>query len=136
MPGSRRLLSVVELGGYPDFTPLYRRLGYEVVGARSLRKALGLLKGDPPDVVVSEFVYGPMYSTRISTLESLIAGMQRDAPSARLVVFFDPEHREHLERLRDHYGAFAALSFPIDPGRLESTLAGIGDEAVSPYGTT
>ncbi len=122
MSEHRRLLSVVELGGYPDFSPLYRHAGYEVASARSLRKALGLLKTTRPDVVVAEFVYGPMYSTRISTLESLIAGMQRDVPEARLIVFFDKEHARHLERLRDHYEPFDSLSFPIDEKRLAAAL--------------
>ena len=26
------LLSIIEVGGYPDFAPLYRQLGYEVCG--------------------------------------------------------------------------------------------------------
>jgi hypothetical protein len=34
------LLSIVELGGYPDFAPLYQRAGYRVVVERNMRKAL------------------------------------------------------------------------------------------------
>ncbi len=49
------LLSLIELGGYPNFTPLYQQAGYEVLPANSVRKALGLLKKQVPDVIVAEF---------------------------------------------------------------------------------
>jgi hypothetical protein len=42
--GKKRLLSIIELGGYPNFTPLYEELGYEVEIATRMRKALGILK--------------------------------------------------------------------------------------------
>ena len=51
----RLLLSIIELGGYPDFKPLYRQAGYEVESVASVRKALGLLKKLSPDVIVAEF---------------------------------------------------------------------------------
>jgi len=34
------LLSVIELGGYPDFTPLYRQAGYAVLRETRMRKAI------------------------------------------------------------------------------------------------
>ncbi len=39
----RRLLAIVELGGYPNFTPLYRRLGFEATFVNSQRKAQAYL---------------------------------------------------------------------------------------------
>ena len=42
MPASRTLLSVTELGGYPNFAPLYESAGYAVTSVVSVRKALGL----------------------------------------------------------------------------------------------
>ena len=42
MPASRTLLSIVEFGGYPNFTPLYENAGYAVTSVVSVRKALGL----------------------------------------------------------------------------------------------
>jgi len=32
-PENRLLLSIVELGGYPDFKPLYESLGYQMLQA-------------------------------------------------------------------------------------------------------
>ena len=37
---NKLLLSIVELGGYPNFTPLYQELGYEVAIETRMRKAL------------------------------------------------------------------------------------------------
>jgi len=37
MAAARSLLSIVELGGYPDFAALYQRKGYEVSVASSMR---------------------------------------------------------------------------------------------------
>ena len=34
-PSKRTLLSIIELGGYPDFKPLYRQVGYDVESAAS-----------------------------------------------------------------------------------------------------
>ena len=42
MPASRTLLAIIELGGYPNFTPLYESAGYAVTAVVSVRKALGL----------------------------------------------------------------------------------------------
>lgn len=44
MSPQKPLLSIVELGGYPDFNDLYKRYGYEPIVVFSMRKALGTLK--------------------------------------------------------------------------------------------
>ena len=116
------LLSIIELGGYPDFTPLYRRAGFEVERATSMRKALTLFRTLRPAVVVSEFVYSPMYSTRLSNLESLFAGLQRDAPGARLIVLFDRENEHHLQALQSHFAIFETLAFPVSEKALAEAL--------------
>ncbi|HHQ42968.1 MAG TPA: hypothetical protein ENK20_11855, partial [Chromatiales bacterium] len=60
------LLQVIELGGYPDLTRSFRRLGFEPVVAGSMRQALGLLRELTPAAVVAEFNYGLVYGSRIS----------------------------------------------------------------------
>lgn len=124
MTETQALLSIVELGGYPDFTPLYRRAGYTVQRADSMRKALSVLRTLQPAVVVAEFVYSPMYSTRVSNLESLFAGLQRDAPGAKLIVFFDQENVQHLDGLRSRFPIFETLPFPVSEQSLTLALDG------------
>ena len=72
-----RLLAIVELGGYPNFTSLYRRLGFEVTFVNSQRKAQAYLKKQLPEVIVTEFNFQSDFRDRTSNLETLMARLQR-----------------------------------------------------------
>ncbi|MEW6331651.1 MAG: hypothetical protein AB1560_09335 [Pseudomonadota bacterium] len=120
-PPKRLLLSIIELGGYPDFKPIYREAGYEVESAASVRKALGLLKKLVPDVIVAEFNYQSDFRDRTSSLESLLAAVQR-TPKTRVIVFYEKEHAHQLARLTSQYPVHETLAFPIDTARLEQSL--------------
>src|SRR3989344_5280397 len=89
MPVSRTLLSIIELGGYPSFTPLYENAGYVVTSVVSVRKALGVIKQSCPDVIVAEFNFQSDFRDRTSSLESLLAVVQR-YPQTRVIVFYEP----------------------------------------------
>jgi hypothetical protein len=115
------LLAIIELGAYPNFAPLYERLGFEVVTVVSMRKALAALKKTTPRVIVAEFNYQSDFRDRTSSLESLIAVVQR-LPQTRVLVFYDPEQVHQLERLRSRFPIHEALPYPIDEGRLEAAL--------------
>jgi len=123
---TRTLLSVVELGGYPSFTSRYQAAGFEVVGASSMRKAIALVKRSPPDVVVAEFNFQSDFRDRTSNLESLLATLQARAPAARAIVFYEPQHRPHLDRLLARFPLFAVLPFPIEEAALTDALARAG----------
>ena len=93
--GKKRLLSIIELGGYPNLTPLYKDLGFEVEIATRMRKALGILKKYQPDGIVAEFNFQSDFRDRTSSLESLLAVVQR-LPATRVVVFYEKELRHSL----------------------------------------
>ena len=86
----KKLLIIVELGGYPDFTPIYQKAGYQVETATSMRKALGLLKKNDYDMVVCEFNFQSDFRDRTSSLESLMSVVQR-MPECRVIVFYEQE---------------------------------------------
>lgn len=115
------LLSIIELGGYPDFKPLYRQAGYEVESVASVRKALGLLKKLSPDVIVAEFNFQSDFRDRTSSLESLLAVVQR-SPNTKVIVFYEKDHAHQLARLTNQYPVHAALTYPIDAQLLEASL--------------
>lgn len=120
-----KLLSVIELGGYPDFMPLYRRLGFEVTSVTNSRKAIAAVKKQLPDVVVAEFNYQSDFRDRTSTLESLLASLQRFAKSGdetRAIVFYENESRHQLERLLQAFPVFKIMAFPIDEAEFETVL--------------
>ena len=91
------LLSIIELGGYPNFTPLYESLGYEVVVATRMRKALGFLKKRKPDVIVAEFNFQSDFRDRTSSLGSLLAAVQR-FPDMRVIVFYEQEFTMQFDK--------------------------------------
>jgi DNA-binding NtrC family response regulator len=115
------LLSIIELGGYPNFTPLYESLGYEVVVATRMRKALGFLKTRQPDVIVAEFNFQSDFRDRTSSLESLLAAVQR-FPDIRVVVFYEQEFSMQFDKLRTRMPVFQALTFPVDASMLQASL--------------
>ena len=115
------LLSIIELGGYPSFTPLYKSLGYEVAVETRMRKALGFLKQHQPDVIVAEFNFQSDFRDRTSSLESLLAVVQR-MPATRVIVFYEKEFTSQFEKLRSRLPVCDALTFPIEESALRTTL--------------
>ncbi|OOZ41025.1 hypothetical protein BOW53_05750 [Solemya pervernicosa gill symbiont] len=102
MPESKPLLlSIYELGGYPNFVPLYQKLGFEVEVLTSGRKAVAFLKKRAPEVVV--------------------AVLQRN-PQIRVVVFYERELEEKLDLLRGRFSNFTAMGLPVEPEALEKLL--------------
>jgi AmiR/NasT family two-component response regulator len=118
----RELLALVELGGYPNFVPLYQRLGYRVEMVNSVRKAQAWLKSHRPAVVVAEFYADPQFRDRVSNLESLLATLQRYNLEARVVVFLDASYLSHLEKVKTRYPVDAMLTYPIKEAELEQAL--------------
>ena len=121
MSRPRSLLSITELGGYPNFTPLYETAGYAVTSMVSVRRALGLLKTLQPDVVVAEFNYQSDFRDRTSSLESLLAVIQRN-PQTRLIVFYEKDYAHQFDKLRARFPLHAMLAYPIIPEALEQAL--------------
>lgn len=116
------LLSIVELGGYPDFTSLYQNMGYEVSKESSMRKVLKRLKKHAPDVVVAEFNFQSDFRDRTSSLESLMALVSRK-PNTKTIIFYDKEYKHQLARLEERFDFDFTLPFPIDTTSLESAIA-------------
>lgn len=115
------LMSVVELGAYPNFTSLYQRLGYRVETINSGRKAITTLKKQCPAVVVTEFNFQHSFRDRTSNLESLLAVEQHNQ-GVKIIVFYNEEVREQLEQLRSRFPGFVALAYPIEETVLEAAL--------------
>ena len=86
-----------------------------------MRNATRLLKRLVPKVIVAEFNYLSDFRDRTSSLETLMAVVQR-LPATRVIVFYEEEYRHQLERLTSRFPVHAELPFPIDEARLESAL--------------
>ena len=115
------LVQVVELGGYPNFIPLFQRLGYRVETVNTGRKAISALKKLKPDAVVTEFNYQFSFRDRTSNLESILAMLQPQSGTT-VVVFYDKAVQEQLDQVAARFPGFIAMSYPIDEAELEAVL--------------
>ena len=116
------LLSIIEIGAYPNFTPLYEKAGYTVTIERSMRKALPQVRKLKPAVIIAEFNFQSDFRDRTSSLESLLAVVQT-LPGTQVIVFYDAEQAHQFERLRTRFPIRAALAYPIQPEQLAAALA-------------
>ncbi len=120
-----QLLSIVEIGGYLNFTSLYEQKGFVVEQVNSMRKATKLLKKIKPSVIIAEFNFQSDFRDRTSSLETLMATVQR-IPDCKVIVFYEQDQRPQLERLLAVFDVFSTIAFPIQ----ESTLSDALDKAL------
>jgi hypothetical protein len=116
-----RLLSIVELGGYPNLLPLYQSLGYTVDVVNSQRKARSYLKKNVPDLIVAEYNAQSDFRDRSSNLETLMAILQK-LPQVKLLVFYLPEHGDRFETFRAAHPVDAAIAFPITQDQVRTAI--------------
>jgi DNA-binding NtrC family response regulator len=117
----RRLLAIIELGGYPNLAPLYKRLGFEVELVSSQRKAQAWLKRQIPDVIVAEYNFQSDFRDRTSNLETLMARLQKH-PEVKVIAFYQPEYAHKLADLQARFPLFATIPFPVDSAEVEVAL--------------
>jgi hypothetical protein len=122
------LLSIIEIGGYPDFTRLYESFGYQVIKTESIRKAVKLIRQYKPAVMVAEFNFQSDFRDRTSSLETLLSSAQGITESS-VIVFYEKEFEPHYQRFLQGFEVSASLAFPVDEGRLRSALQGISNKA-------
>lgn len=115
------LLAIIELGGYPDFTSVYQQAGYKVETSHSMRNAIRVLKKLRPAVIVAEFNFQSDFRDRTSSLESLLAVVQR-MPETKVIVFYEEEYATQFQRVSSRFPIHKAITFPIDVEELKESL--------------
>ncbi len=116
------LLSIVELGGYPDFSPVYKSAGYNVISVSSMRKAMSTIKKTPPEVIVAEFNFQSDFRDRTSSLESLMATLQGIEGNPKLLVLFEKEFASHFKRVQDRFTIHHSLPFPVTAEQINACI--------------
>jgi DNA-binding NtrC family response regulator len=106
------LISILELGGYPDFTKLYQSLGYDVFILESMRKAIKFIKNNAVDVVVAEFNFQSDFRDRTSQLESLMASLAQK-PEIRVIIFYDKDQAHQFAKLTKNFQFYSTLAYPV-----------------------
>jgi len=118
------LLSIVELGGYPDFSTLYEAAGFEVVKTESVRKAVKLIRQHKPTVMVAEFNFQSDFRDRTSSLETILSSTQ-GIVDASMIVFYEKEFAPQYQRFLQSFDVAGSLVFPIDEDQLRQALTDI-----------
>ena len=121
---NKELLIVYELGGYPDFSDLYKSLNYTVQIQRSVRQAIRSIKKSVPAVIVAEFNFQSDFRDRTSSLESLLSSVQQ-YDGIDIIVFYEEEYLHQFEKLQKQYTFTAILPFPIDESSLRKVISEI-----------
>ena len=121
------LLSIIEFGGYPDFTALYEALGYQVIKTDSVRKAIKLIRQHKPSVMVAEFNFQSDFRDRTSNLETLLSSAQGVTDSS-MIVFYEKEFEPQYQRFLQTFEVAASLTFPVDEVQLRASLQSISNK--------
>jgi len=119
------ILTIAATLAFPRLAELYLRLGLEDITVDSPRRALAAVKRRPPDFILAEFVYawGNNYaSCHIGNLDSLLAGLPKYAPQARVIVLADKSEMEHAQRLGELYPLHGIAALPVAEQDIEVLL--------------
>jgi hypothetical protein len=122
------LLSIVEIGGYPDFRQLYESFGYQVVKTETVRKAVKLIRMHKPAVMVAEFNFQSDFRDRTSSLETLLSSTQ-GVTDASMIVFYEKEFGPQYQRFLQNFDVDASLTFPVEEAQLKAALERISQKA-------
>ena len=122
---SATLFSIVETPTHPNFSALYRRLGFNETKFNSMRKTISQLKKQKPDFIVAEFTYG--YSNNyagvnVSNLDVMLASLRKYAPDARVIVLVDKSEHQYVGKLEELFTLYAVLPYPVTPAQMEKVL--------------
>ena len=123
---ARKLLSVIELGGYPEATRVYQDFNYQVITEYNTRKAIAYLKKNSVDVIVAEFNYQHTFRDRLSNLESLIAAAQK-IDDVKFIVLYEQEFERYLDKIRQQFTFNLELVFPITADKMQAALTSLAD---------
>jgi hypothetical protein len=121
MSAAPHLLMVNAFIGTVGYKKLYQELGYTVISEWSERKAISLVRKNPPDVIVADFYHQTDFRDRLSNLESLLATVQ-STPSTRILVFYEAAHQAALDKVSARLRIDAALPMPVPESALRARL--------------
>ena len=120
-----QILSVVESPVHPNFSALYRRLGFEEVKLNSQRKAIGQLKKSKPVFLVAEFNYGYANNyagVNVSNLDTLLASLRRYSPDTRVIVLVEKAEQQYVDKLAALFPLYEVLVLPVTPQKMTDVL--------------
>lgn len=111
------VISIVESILFPDCSDLYLRKNITELRVNSIRKAVTLIKKQPVDLIVAEFMYA--YSTNYSgiyksNLEVLLVSLTKYSPNTQVIVLANKKDIQYIDVLKSvDYPIHGVLQLPI-----------------------
>ncbi|MCW9055636.1 MAG: hypothetical protein OQK47_03350 [Gammaproteobacteria bacterium] len=121
----RIILSIIESPMHPRLSALYQRLGFREIQVTSMRKAMSVLKKQPPEFIVAEFFYGygnNYAGVNVSNLDVLLSSLPKYSPDTRTIVFVQKEEQQYVEKLHQLYPLHAAFLHSTPEHAIEEVL--------------
>lgn len=110
---------------HPNFGALYSRKDIKETRTNSIRKAIALIKKQPPDFIVCEFFYGygnNYAGVNISNLDVLLSSLQKYAENTRVIVIVDKSERQYVDKLNELLPLHEILIYPAKEKDMEKAL--------------
>ena len=121
----KTIFSIIESPTHPYFTPLYKKLGFDELCFRSMRKLIKKIKEDQPDYIAAEFFYGygnNYAGINLSNLDVMLYTLQRYSPKTKVIVFVDKEEAQFVEQLNKIFPLHATLVKPVSEDQIIKQL--------------
>ena len=121
--------SVIESPFHPDLKDLYQQFGMEECKFNSMRKAIGHLKKQLPDLIVADFVYGygsNYAGANVCNLDVFLRSLEPFRKDYKLIVFVDKEEQGFVEKLHELFPVSMALLNPVKPEHMQTVLEELG----------
>jgi len=121
--------SIIESPFYPDLSQVYPLFGMQELRFTSMRKAIGQLKQQLPDLIVADFVYGygsNYAGANVCNLDVFLRSLEPFGKHYKLILFVDKEEQEFVQKLHDLFPVTTALLNPVKPEHMKTVLKELG----------
>ncbi|MDH5424860.1 MAG: hypothetical protein OEY29_07710 [Gammaproteobacteria bacterium] len=123
------VFSIIESPFHPDLQDVYRRFGMQEIKFNSMRKAIGQLKHQLPDLIVADFIYGygsNYAGANVCNLDVLLRSLEPFGKDYKLVLFADKEEQEFVQKLHDLFPVDMVLLNPVRAEHMQIILKELG----------
>lgn len=118
----KSLLFINEYGIYPELIHALQDAGYNVTVEHLMRKAISFIKKKTPDCIVAEFVHEGAFRDRVSNLESMLAQVEKTNRQSRVVVLYESDRQDYLDRVLEVFKIDESLEQPVTPEALVAAV--------------
>lgn len=121
--------SIIESPFHPDLQEVYHRFGMQEIKFNSMRKAIGHLKKQLPDLIVADFVYGygsNYAGANVCNLDVFLRSLEPFGQEYKLILFVDKEEQEFVQKLHELFPVTTALLNPVKPEHMNTVLKELG----------